>query len=129
MSEGQIRFTKIFAGAALLAPLFRVVRRPLLRNALAAAPGILFAVYAYGVGGALHPLAMTLYAYALIRWLPASKAPLALLAVAMAHQTWGHFDRMHRLYLVYTLDWTLSTMLVCSFFFFISQKGEARSLT
>jgi lysophospholipid acyltransferase len=81
------------------------------RHLFALVPGLIACIVLYGAD-VLHPVAMVLYSYALLRWLPPHVAPHAICFVAMAHQTAGHVQRMYTDYLSYTLDWTLSTMLI-----------------
>jgi len=60
----------------------------------------------------LNIIAMFLYGYAIMKFVPATAAPHVFLAVSMFHQTYGQVYRYIYQYLEYSLDWSLSGMLM-----------------
>lgn len=111
VSAGMFRFCIVLVAGAALSPFHHLIKTPTNRHIFALVPGLAISLAIYGLD-TLHPVSMVLYSHLLMTFLRPSVAPHAVLFFAMVHQTVGHIVRMRREYLEYTLDWTLSTMLV-----------------
>lgn len=100
----------LLVGLAAASPVYHVVhgrRARLLLSALGVAA--LGAMYG---ADALHLVAMYACCCAVHRLAPAAAAPHVFLALAMAHLTAAQVHRYRHEYLCYSLDWSLSGMLL-----------------
>lgn len=100
----------LLVGLAAASPVYHVVhgrRARLLLSAL----GVAALGAMYGVD-ALHLVAMWACCCAVQRVLPVHVAPHAFLALAMTHLTAAQVHRYRHEYLCYSLDWSLSGMLL-----------------
>jgi len=104
-------FSMVLTFFQLFAPFFHFIRDTKNRHFFAASLGFIGLILEYGES-AIHPIAMVIYCYLIMRYVPVRSSPHVFLAVAMAHQTYGHIYRAMFDYLSYSMEWTLSTMLL-----------------
>jgi len=100
----------LLAVVASLSPIYHFVRKPQHRHLLSIL-GIcaLYAMYGFQC---LNIIGMFLYCYLVVRFVPAKYAPHVFFTLGMIHQTYGQVYRYFYEYLEYSLDWSLSGMLM-----------------
>lgn len=111
MEASQFRFISSLFIGVFLSPLFLKVKGTQSRHLFAFIPGLLMSFYIYGLDG-LHPLLMATYTYLIMKYVRSKYMPHIVFFLTMAHLTYGQIYRYKYLYLIYSFDWTASTMLI-----------------
>ena len=111
MEASQFRFVFTIFVAVFLSPLFSQVKTTQARHLFSLVPGLVMNFFIYGLDG-IHPIIMTGYCYLIMRYVRSVYMPHIFFVISMAHLTYGQIYRYKYLYLIYTFDWTASTMLI-----------------
>lgn len=111
MEASQFRFISSLFIGTILSPLFNYIHTPRNRHLYSLIPGLLMSFYMYKID-AIHPLLMATYFYLITKYIRSNYMPHIFFTISMLHLTYGQIYRYKYLYLIYTFDWTASTMLM-----------------